>query len=428
MLVKQSRPLSGIAEPSGVLEEELHPAELPREWLDELLDPEGWRPVLETYAGTVKLAVALTDVNGLQLGECLNPQAIWSLTRGATREGDGECPFCLAPLVRCKAVADALERGSVTLAQDQGGFAHVAMPLYLGGQPLGAIIAGQVLTHYAEPLRLQRVAREFGVSRQRLWHEAIQQVPITQATLIVFGDLLMVLGQAYLGQRYAAILQRKLVESNLIIRRSLKEKEVLLSEIHHRVQNNLQIISSLLNMQAKRLDDGNDARAKTALEESQQRIGAIAAIHDLLYNHDHVGEIDLGAYLKNLVEMEISSFQSRTAPIHARFELAPVVIGVKLAIPCGLIVNELVTNVFKYAYPAGEGGEIYIGVKPLPEDRVSMEVSDHGVGLRDGLDWTRSDSLGLRIIGILTKQIRGTFKIETQSGVSCTVEFPRKHE
>ena len=384
MFFKQSHPLYGIAEPAGTLEEELDPTELPREWRDELLNPEGWRSVLETYAGTVKLAVALTDVHGVRFGECLNPQAVWSLTRGTTREGDGECSFCLAPSVRCKAVADALEKGSVVLAQDQGGFAHVAMPLYLGGQPLGALIAGQVLTHYAEPLRLQRLARQFGVSRQLLWHEAIQQVPITQATLLVFGDLLRVLGQAYLGQRYAAILHRKLVESNRRIRRSLEEKEVLLSEIHHRVKNNLQIVSSLLSMQAKRLDDVNDARAKAALEESQQRIGNMANIHDLLYDGDEVGEIDLGTYLKSLVELEISSFQSKAAPIYARFELAPVIIDMKLAIPCGLIVNELVTNVIKYAYPTGGGGELYIAVKPVPEDRVCIEVSDCGVGLREG--------------------------------------------
>ncbi len=424
MGVKQSRPLFEIAEPADFREEGLIPAELSGEWLDELLDPAGWRPVLETYADTVKLAVALTDVKGHLLGDCLNPQRVWSLTGGATRKIDAGCPFCLAPLVPCSAVPAALEKGSVVMAKDQGGFAHVAMPLYFAGQPLGAIIAGQILTRYPEPLRLERVAREFGVSRQLLWHEAIQQAPITQANLRVFGNLLKTLGQAYLGQRYAAILQRRLVESNRRIRRSLMEKEVLLREIHHRVKNNLQIISSLLNMQASRLDDINDASAKTALQESQQRIMAMAIIHDLLYGNEQLSEIDLAEYVKNLAQVLISSFQREAAPIHVQFNLTPIVIGMNVAIPCGLIVNELVTNVIKYAYPAGEGGEIHIGVTLAPENQVAITISDHGVGLPAGLDWRHSDSLGLRIIRILTEQIGGTFQLDTESGVSSRIEFP----
>jgi two-component sensor histidine kinase len=424
MFHKHSRPLYGIAEPGLVVEEELNPTELSREWLDELLNPEGWRPILETFAGTVKLAVALTDLEGRQLGECLNPQPIWRMAQAASAEIDGGCPFCLAPLVPCRAVAEALETGGVVMAQDQAGLAHVATPLYLGGQPLAALIAGQVLNRYAEPLRLQRVARKFGISQQQLWHEALQQVPITQATLQVYADLLMVLGQAYLGQRYAAILHRKLIESNQRVRRSLTEKEVLLREIHHRVKNNLQIVSSLLNMQANRLDDVNDARGKAALQESQQRITGMATIHDLLYGSEQVGEIDLAEYVKKLAQIVISSFQSEAGRIRALFDVKPTFIGMSRAIPCGLIVNELLTNILKYAYPSGEGGEIYISVALAIDNRVSIKISDRGVGLPEGLDWRNSDSLGLRIIRILTKQIGGTFQLDTQSGVSSTIEFP----
>ena len=98
--------------------------------------------------------------------------------------------------------------------EDQAGLAHVAVPLSLGGQQLGALIAGQVFTRYPEPLPLQRVARDVGISRQQLWQQAIQQVPVTRHTLQLYANLLMSLGQAFLGQRYAAILQRKLAQTS----------------------------------------------------------------------------------------------------------------------------------------------------------------------------------------------------------------------
>jgi PAS domain S-box-containing protein len=195
-------------------EEESSYPDLSLEWHDELLDPEGWHKVLETFAGTMRLAVALTDPEGRLLGKCHNPQPTWRLARGARGEPDGECPFCLAPPGSCNAVGEALRTGKVVIVQDQAGLAHVAAPLSLGGQQLGALIAGQVFSHYPEPLPLQRVAREFGISGQQLWQQAVQQVPVSRATLQMYGDLLMSLGQAFLGQRYSAILHRKLAQTS----------------------------------------------------------------------------------------------------------------------------------------------------------------------------------------------------------------------
>jgi PAS domain S-box-containing protein len=180
----------------------------------ELLDPEGWRSVLESYADTMKMAVALTDTGGRLLGQCYNAQPVWSLARGAAPKADCACYFCLAPAVPCTAVADALKTGGVVLASDRAGLAHVTVPLSLGGQPLGALIAGQVFNQYPEPLPLQAVARTFRVSPQQLWHEAIRQVPLSCATLQVYGNLLAHLGQAFLGQRYSGILHRELDDTN----------------------------------------------------------------------------------------------------------------------------------------------------------------------------------------------------------------------
>jgi PAS domain S-box-containing protein len=203
-----------VAEPANLAEEEFRQLDVSGEWRRELLEPAGWSKVLETFAVTMKLAVALTDTEGRLLGLCHNPQPIWRLISGAKPIAGSECPFCLSPPAYCSAVADALRTRKAVIIEDQAGLSHIAAPLLLGGQQLGALIAGQVFTRYPEPLRLERVSRESGISRARLWQEAIQQVPVTRATLQLYGDLLMSLGQAVLGERYAAILHIKLAQTN----------------------------------------------------------------------------------------------------------------------------------------------------------------------------------------------------------------------
>jgi PAS domain S-box-containing protein len=213
-----AHPEHGVADlitlPAPPAEEESRYADMSAESRVELLEPTGWDKVLETFAVTMKLAVALTDKEGRMLGPCHNPQPVWRLVREAGQEADGECPFCLAPPASCSAVKEGLRTGKPAMVEDHAGLAHIAVPLSLGGQRLGALIAGQVFTRYPEPLPLERVARDSGVSRSRLWQEATQQVPVTRATLLLYGNLLMSLGQAVLGERYAAILQRKLAQTN----------------------------------------------------------------------------------------------------------------------------------------------------------------------------------------------------------------------
>ncbi|HXB68467.1 MAG TPA: ATP-binding protein [Candidatus Acidoferrales bacterium] len=203
-----------FSDEANLSEEDLGYVDLSGEWRAELLDPEGWNQVLETFAGTMKMAVALTDLEGRLLGSCHNPQPVWHLARGARPAAGGACPFCLGPPGSCRAVADALATGAVVTVNDQAGLSHVAIPLSLGGQPLGVLIAGQVFTCYPEILPLQRVARDLGISSQDLWHQAIQQAPLRRATLQLYANLLGSLGEAFLGQRYAAILQRKLAQTS----------------------------------------------------------------------------------------------------------------------------------------------------------------------------------------------------------------------
>jgi PAS domain S-box-containing protein len=200
--------------PTNPSEEEFRYVEMSREWRDELLDPAGWHRVLETFAHTMRLAVALTDSEGRLLGQCHNPQPTWRAARRVIPDTNAGCRFCLAPPSSCNAVPDALRMGGVTVVEDQAGLAHVAVPLSLGGQQLGALIAGQVFSRYPEPLRIERAARDAGVSRQVLWQESIQQVPVTGSTLQLYAKLLISLGQAFLGERYAVILHRKLAQTS----------------------------------------------------------------------------------------------------------------------------------------------------------------------------------------------------------------------
>jgi len=192
----------------------LREAELSDFDLAELLDQDSWAEILSQYGHTMRLAVALTDTQGNLLGPCHNPQPVWSLARKAMAQWGSACPFCLAPKTPCRAVSEALATGEVVYVEDQAGLAHVAVPLLLGGRPLGALIAGQSLSQYPQPLLLQRVAKNLGASQQELWNAAVHQAPVSHATLHLYADLLKSLGQAFLRQRYAVILNRKLHQTN----------------------------------------------------------------------------------------------------------------------------------------------------------------------------------------------------------------------
>jgi ligand-binding sensor protein len=149
----------------------------------QLLDPSIWREVLEKYARATKLAVVQTDGEGRWLGECINPQPTWSLLRARTAPGAGACPFALLPARPCTCVADALARGGFCVARDRTGLVHVAVPLVLGEQKLGALIAGQVFDQYPEQLALEHAAKLVGLPPNEVWQRARLEHPVRQTTL-----------------------------------------------------------------------------------------------------------------------------------------------------------------------------------------------------------------------------------------------------
>src|SRR5579863_1347845 len=184
------------------------------ELCSELLDPESWSKILGLYARTTTLAVALIDADGQLVGPCHNPQPVWQLARGAKPNSAAACLFCLEARPICSAAADALRTNSPTLVEDQAGLAHVALPLTLGKRHLGTLLAGHVFNRYPQPLPLQRAARDFGISPQRLWDLSRLRPPMSRTNLTVFGELLWEWGQTFLRDRYGAI-QRKVYEDRL---------------------------------------------------------------------------------------------------------------------------------------------------------------------------------------------------------------------
>ena len=210
---------------------------------------------------------------------------------------------------------------------------------------------------------------------------------------------------------------RKEVEQKL--RASLREKELLLQEVHHRVKNNLAVISSLLSMQA---DKVNDPLLSSALLESQQRIQSMAMIHEMLYAYSGLHDINFGEYSRQLAAQVSSFYGADPARIRLSFDLAPLRLEIDRAIPCGLILNELLSNAFKYAFPAGRSGEVRISL--LQQDSgTRMSVEDNGVGLPEGCFPERSRSLGLRIVNILTQQLGGSMDVSSNQGSHFVLRF-----
>ncbi|MBC7089263.1 MAG: PAS domain S-box protein [Methanobacteriales archaeon] len=205
------------------------------------------------------------------------------------------------------------------------------------------------------------------------------------------------------------------------IKESLKEKETLLREIHHRVKNNLQIISSLLNLQFNKIKGEEVHRL---LKESQGRIQAMTMIHEHLYQSETLTHINFKEYTKRIID---NIFLSYKAKIKKKLEIQDIKLDIDTAIPLGLIINELITNSIKYAFPTGEGT---ITIKlTTNDDNIELIVADDGIGLPESIDLEKTETLGLKLVNILTKQIDGKITLKTGQGTQFKIIFkdkPRK--
>lgn len=202
---------------------------------------------------------------------------------------------------------------------------------------------------------------------------------------------------------------------------SLKEKEVLLKEIHHRVKNNLQVISSILNLQSSFV---KDEKTLEILDESRNRIRSMAIIHENLYRTTNFSSIDFSSYLQNLSANLISSYHVRSGIVHLRTDMDKVELVLDQAIPCGLLVNELITNTIKYAFPTQKEGEIFIGLKDV-EGTIILNIEDNGIGLPKDYDILKSDTLGLQLVSTLVEQLDGEINVTSDEGTKYLITFEK---
>jgi PAS domain S-box-containing protein len=214
------------------------------------------------------------------------------------------------------------------------------------------------------------------------------------------------------------ITERKEAEDQ--IKASLIEKETLLHEIHHRVKNNMPVISSLLKLQSNSIEDD---RIKDALKESQNRIYTMSAVHETLHGSENLSEIDLKGYLSKVTSSIFQTYNVNPNNVKLNISIEEIPINIKQASPLGLVINEVVSNSLKYAFPDDRKGEINVEMKKLVNE-LELIIMDNGVGIPDELDWRNIDTLGLKLVRTLIEnQLDGSIEMENNNGAKFTIKF-----
>jgi PAS domain S-box-containing protein len=214
------------------------------------------------------------------------------------------------------------------------------------------------------------------------------------------------------------ITQRVAAEERL--KASLHEKEALLKEIHHRVKNNLQVVSSLLGLQSRTIQD---PEMRKRFQESQNRIHSMALLHESLYQSENLSQIDFPDYIRQLAAHLFRSYGVNER-VRLKTDLDKLDLTLDTAVPCGLIINELLSNSLKYAFPNGRSGVIRIAMREESESRIRLVVADDGIGLASDLDWTTTPTLGLRLVRTLGQQLGATVEVNSRNGTEVQLAFP----
>jgi PAS domain S-box-containing protein len=224
------------------------------------------------------------------------------------------------------------------------------------------------------------------------------------------------------GRRIYTVILRDITLSRAAedrIKASLREKEVLLKEVHHRVKNNLQVISSLLKLQARGI---HDEATRQKFKESEMRVLSMALIHEQLYQSKSLSEIDFPEYIRQLAGNLFRSYGVSSSRVELKTEIENVALGVDIAVPCGLIINELVSNCLKYAFPEGREGEIRIQLRNTGATLL-LSVWDNGVGIPERVGFQDTKTLGLRLVGTLVRQLEGDVEVDRSNGAEVRVTF-----
>ncbi len=218
---------------------------------------------------------------------------------------------------------------------------------------------------------------------------------------------------------YNDVTARKQAEEQLKL--ALADKETLLQELYHRTKNNMMVIMSLINLQA---DQSQDETVRMVLQEIRNRVRSMALVHQKLYQSQNLSSIDLSEYIRELTALLMASYQIAPERVSLVLDLEPALVLIDTAVPCGLIINELVSNVFKHAFPHNEPGELRITLKHSTGNKILLQVADDGVGLPSGFDPRKSNGMGLKILFSITEyQLQGQVSYESRQGVTWQLEF-----
>ncbi|MHB8954965.1 MAG: PAS domain S-box protein [Pirellulaceae bacterium] len=214
------------------------------------------------------------------------------------------------------------------------------------------------------------------------------------------------------------ITERKQAEERL--QASLDEKEVLLKEIHHRVKNNMQVISSLVALQTERVPE---PAMRAVLQDVTHRVRSMALVHEKLYQSADLARVEFAEYARSLLTYLWRAHTATSSSIRLALDLEPISISINAAVPCGLILNELASNALKHAFPGGVGGEVAVSLCNDTEGQVCLRVRDNGRGLSEGFDWRQADSLGLYLVQMLARQLHATVEVTGEGGTQFTILF-----
>lgn len=278
--------------------------------------------------------------------------------------------------------------------------------------------------------QLVRAKHSLESTNAELRHEVLERRRAERELRLAHDQLEM-----RVGERTAELLEaNKRLEDEIVrrataeehIKASLQEKEVLLQEIHHRVKNNLQVISSLLGLQASRIDEPGPL---SVLRESRDRVKSMALIHEQLYRSKNLSRISLGDYLRYLVGSLQRSYSEKAAAVAISVEAEDILVGIDCALPCGLIVNELVSNCLKHAFPDAMSGDIRVTLVGVDDDEYMITVSDNGCGLPADVDVRKARSLGLTLVTNLAEvQLKGRVELHSGERTEFRVLFRDKNK
>ena len=256
--------------------------------------------------------------------------------------------------------------------------------------------------HEINRLRLEEIAREARMKNQRIFNYSL-----------------------IIGMALVFLIVIVLWYSNNQKKKANREIETLLKEIHHRVRNNLQTISSLLSLQSSHITDN---RIRDAVKEGQNRVKSMALIHQMLYQQEKLSRINFSEYINQLTEAISESFMTIPEKVVYQVHCEPVELDVDTAIPLGLIVNELLVNAHKYAFNETDKGVITILLSQTEKDRYTLKIKDNGKGMPGNIKIEETNTLGLKLVSLLVRQIRGEIKYHVNKGTEFTIEFNETHK